>query len=101
MSWNFPFVVFRFKDNKVTQVFECADLQKAKYWIKYIAVPGDVMCRTTASPKHSKKDDKPEYFCHKESSGQPVTNEKAWEEYTKKNALTFEYPSQPLPISEN
>lgn len=79
MSWRSQFVVFRVSpEQKITQVFESSDLQKAKYWIKYIAEVSDVLCRTPLSPKHTKVSTAPEYWCHKESSGQPVTDHKAW-----------------------
>lgn len=94
MSWTVPFVVFRLApDKKITEVFECDDLQKAKYWIKFIAEPGDVLCRTPLSPKHSKKNTQPEYWCHKETSGQPTTDEQGWRTQIQQTWPDFEFPS--------
>ncbi|MBX7136921.1 MAG: hypothetical protein K1X83_02980 [Oligoflexia bacterium] len=95
MSWKTPFVVYRFSgDKQVTEIFECEDLQKAKYWIKYIAEPGDVLCRTPLSPKHSKSSDRAEYWCHKEQSGQAETNEERWKETLKQTWPDFQFPSK-------
>ena len=93
MSWKTPFVVYRFTpENKITEIFQCADLQKAKYWIKYIAQAGDVLCRTPLSPKHTKASERAEYWCHKESSGQSATSEESWRAEVKKNWPDFEFP---------
>jgi len=92
MKWNNPFVVYRVAaDKSVTQVFETADLQKAKYWIKYIAEVGDVLCRTPVSPKHSKKNEQPEYWCHKISSGSSVSDENAWHDKIKETWPDFNF----------
>ena len=93
MSWTSFFVVYRVTNDKsVTEVFESSDLQKAKYWIKYIAQPGDVLCRTPLSPKHSKASGQPEYWCHKEASGQPETNHEAWLKSIKAFWPDFQFP---------
>lgn len=95
MAWKSPFVVYRFStEKKVTEIFQCDDLQKAKYWIKYIAEPGDVLCRTPLSNKHSKKSECAEYWCHKEQSGSPETNESQWREKLKSSWPDFEFPKE-------
>lgn len=95
MNWQSQFVVLRVTtDKKVTQVFETSDLQKAKYWIKYIAQTADVLCRTPLSPKHSQVNTKPEYWSHKEASGQPVTDQQAWLNAVKAAWPEFEFPDQ-------
>lgn len=93
MSWTTQFIVFRLAPEKnITEVFECDDLQKAKYWIKFIAEAGDVLCRTPLSPKHSKKSTQPEYWCHKEASGQPATDEQTWKKQIQQTWPDFEFP---------
>ena len=96
MDWQSQFVVLRVSsDRKVTQVFESSDLQKAKYWIKYIAQTADVLCRTPLSPKHTKSNSKPEYWSHKEASGQPVSDQESWLNAVKSSWPEFEFPGQP------
>jgi hypothetical protein len=100
-NWNLPYVVFRISgEERVREVFATTDFQKAKYWMTYIAESGDVLCKTTKHPKHSKKGESPEYWGHKEQSGQMISNEKDWIEHFAKNP-NFTFPGQPTrPLEE-
>jgi hypothetical protein len=85
MDWKTPYIVYRLNAEKcMEEVFWTSDIKKAKYWLTYIAKPGDVLCKTPAHPKHSHQSKTPEYWSHKESSGKPCTNEHAWKNIIKK-----------------
>lgn len=95
MPWGSPFVVYRLtKDGKLEEVFRAEDLKKAKYWLTYIAQPWDVLCKTPAHPKHSKSNNKPEYWSHKEQSGVPTTEENRWREYLNKSSPNADFPDE-------
>jgi len=77
MEWKSPFIVYRIDGSgKLSEVFHSTDLQKAKYWLSYIAEIGDVLVKTPAHPKNDSG--KPQYWSHKERSGQAVTAEEKW-----------------------
>jgi len=93
MSWTSPFIIYRITvDAKVEEVFRCEDLKKAKYWLAYIAEPGDVLCKTPAHPKHSKTSNAPEYWSHKEKSGSSVSNEREWRAALVKKGCAVAFP---------
>ncbi len=66
----------------------------AKYWLTYIAQPGDVLCKTPVHPKHSKEGKSPEYWSHKEGTGSPTTNEMGWRALAEKRAFTGTFPEE-------
>lgn len=94
MSWTAPFVIYRINnDAKLEEVFHAADLKKAKYWLTYIAQPGDVLCKTPAHPKHSKQKNIAEYWSHKDHMGRSLSSEEAaWNEYAKSKQFDFAFP---------
>lgn len=99
-EWSVPFVIVRPSSDGTTQVFQCDDLKKAKYWIKYIAEAGDVLCRTPLSNVHSKESTQIEYWCHKESSGKVVTNKEQWQKFLTENFPSVKLPEKQEQISE-
>jgi hypothetical protein len=95
MEWNVPFVIYRISaDGKLEEVFHAADLKMAKYWLTYIAQPGDVLCKTPLHPKHSKSSKSPEYWSHKEVSGVPAQNEPGWKEQAEKRNFKGAFPDE-------
>ena len=77
MDWKAPFIVYRIDEQgKPYEVFHARDIQKAKYWLAYIAEIGDVLTKTPAHPKNSTS--KPEYWSHKENSGESITSKDRW-----------------------
>ena len=97
MTWTVQFVVYRLDtDMTLLEVYHPKDLPAAKYWLKYIALPGDVCCRTPAHPKHSKAGLHPEYFCHKDSSGKTSDNSKQWWEYIRAKGFAGDFPEEQL-----
>ena len=102
MDWKSPFIVYRINsENKLEEVFWAEDIKKAKYWLTYIAQPGDVLCKTPAHPKHSKSSGKPEYWSHKEASGQPATNQEAWKKLACKSSEEPEFPVEQGDVAPN
>jgi len=99
MDWTAPFIVYRLTpENKLEEVFHAEDLKKAKYWLTYIARPGDVLCKTPAHPKHTKASKHPEYWSHKEASGQPSANEAAWKKMVNPTATELIFPDEQLAV---
>lgn len=95
MDWTEPFAIYRISaDGKLEAVFLCSDMKKAKYWLTYIAQPGDVLCRTPAHPKHSKATKRPEYWCHKEQSGTSSIEEQRWKDFAKQKNCEIIFPEE-------
>ena len=93
MSWKTPFAVYRLSpDGKLTEVFQAEDLKKAKYWLTYIAQPGDVLCKTPLHPKHSKASGFPEYWSHKAHSGTPSSAEGEWKKWAQQRTTELIFP---------
>jgi hypothetical protein len=95
MDWTTPFIIYRIgQDGKLEEVFHAADLKMAKYWLSYIAQPGDVLCRTPKHPKHSQTSRAAEYWSHKEQSGVSATDRTAWEQYATRLQWTEGFPTE-------
>ena len=95
MDWNVPFVIYRITAaGQVEEVFQGQDLKSAKYWLTYIALPGDVLCKTPIHPKHSRATGTPEYWSHKDHERDPVMNEKDWLEFAQKMQFVGPFPEQ-------
>ena len=95
MDWTTPFVVYRIReDNTLEEVFHARDLKKAKYWLTYIAQPGDVLCKTPLHPKHSKANKEPEYWSHKENSGQASSNIASWKKLAENKRFIGKFPEE-------
>ena len=102
MSWSTPFVIYRFTaDARVEEVFSASDIQKVKYWLTYIAQPGDLLCRTPIHPKHSKGTSTPEYYGHKEDSGKPSWSKEEWEKFIASKMLTVKLPESQSPQQQS
>ena len=102
MEWTAPFIVYRITDDaKFEEVFHCNDIKKAKYWLHYIAKPGDVLCRTPIHPKHSKSKNRPEYCSHKETKGGPCSEESKWRQFAEKMKCSAEFPEEQFQSSTN
>lgn len=97
MEWKSPYIVYRINaDKALEEVFWAKDIKTAKYWLTYIAQPGDVLCKTPIHPAHSHANPTPEYWSHKESSGTPCTNEYAWRKYAQKKVGDVQFPDEQL-----
>jgi hypothetical protein len=95
MEWSNTFVIYRINaEGKANEVFLTSDFQKAKYWLSFIAQPGDVLCKTPKHAKHSGKSKSPEYWSHKVESGATVSNEALWQELAKTINFQSPFPDQ-------
>ena len=80
MSWNTPYIVIRLGDDEsVEVVHSAASLKDARYWLQYIAMPGDAIFLTPAHDRH-KGDGPPEYKAHLISRGKIDYNEDRWKD---------------------
>ena len=97
MKWSTPFIVYRLaEDAQLVEVAYPVDLNKAKYWVKYIAQPGDVCCRTPIHPKHTAAEPRPEYFSHKGERGAVVANESEWRQQVNGKGFSGSFPEEQL-----
>jgi hypothetical protein len=98
MEWKSPYVIYRLmSDGKAKIVSLPEDVTKAKYWLQYIAEPFDVLCKSPAHPKHSKKDELPEYWAHKEKSGKPSHVEAIWKTEWEKRGWNSVFYNEIIP----
>jgi hypothetical protein len=96
MEWNVSYVVYRIApDNTVTEVFHTDAISKAKYWMSYIAIDGDVLCKTPKHPKHSKSTNIAEYWSHKEKSV-AISDMNRWAHYLASRNLVPTWPEEQL-----
>jgi hypothetical protein len=95
MDWKSPFIVYRITENgKLQEVFHANDLKDAKYWLSYIAEPGDVLCKTPAHPNYKEQSGLPEYWSHKLHSGQPSRDKSAWDNMAKEKNCDATFPNE-------
>lgn len=95
MDWSTPFVIYRINaENKLEEVYHAQDIKQAKYWLTYIAQPGDVLCKTPVHPKHSQGTKRPEYWSHKAESGTPAAKEDEWQNIAKQKNFSEPFPEE-------
>ncbi|NLF25772.1 MAG: hypothetical protein GX589_08990 [Deltaproteobacteria bacterium] len=95
MDWSTPFIIYRIDaSGSLKEVYHAKDLNAARYWLKYIAKPGDVCCRTPTHPKHSTHNGAPEYFSHKETSGCASSVKENWQNYAKGKSFDGQFPNE-------
>jgi len=93
MEWKSPFIVYRVsEDGSISEVFYANNLKDAKYWLTYIAKPGDVLCKTPAHPRHN--GDRPEYWSHKQQSGTPCSDQEGWGKFAEERKFSMEFPNE-------
>lgn len=101
MEWKSHFVIYRIDVNsRLDEVYHTDDMKKAKYWLTYIAQPGDILCRTPAHAKHSQKNKSPEYWQHKDRSGKCSVEAEKWNEYARSKGFDFKYPEEQIKAPE-
>ena len=82
MAFTSAYIVYRMnKDSVLEEVFHASELKKAKYWLQYIAIPGDVLCRTPAHPKYTGQGGTAEYWQHKDEKGKPGQSFDLWKKW--------------------
>lgn len=97
MEWKTSYVVYRISAKGTLEEVYHTDLsKKAKYWMNYIALPGDMLCRTPIDPKHSKQTKMAEYVCHKIATKSTSTDRAAWESMAKEKNFDNKFPEEAL-----
>ena len=94
MEWSTPFVVYRLENGVPKEVFHPLDLKKANYWMRYIAHPWDMLCRTPIHPKHTTHHGSPEYMNHKGKNGHAISGHKEWLDYARQQKFEGELPTE-------
>lgn len=78
MSWEKCYAIVRvLEEGKSAVVHQADTLKDSKYWLSYIAQPGDGMFQTPKHAKH-KGSDGLEYFAHLEERGKVLYDEDKW-----------------------
>lgn len=86
MSWNTAYIIVRVAEDGSASVVHQADkIKDARYWLQYIALPGDAILQTPAHPKYS-GDGSPLYQAHLFARGKINHDEKEWEKMALKGA---------------
>ncbi len=73
-----PYVFCRVSQDGIADFIHSAtNIKDAKYWLTYIAEPGDALCQTPAHPKY-KGSGEPTYYAHLVKRGSVAYDEAAW-----------------------
>ena len=101
MDWKAPFIVYRIaSDGSFTEVYHAQNLQKATYWLTYIAEVGDCLCSTPAHPRNQDSVKQPVYWSHKSSAGKIARDQQGWHKEFLKGAEVLNFPVEQLGASE-
>jgi hypothetical protein len=90
MQWAKPYIVVRITpDGSTSKVHETEKIKDARYWLTYIALPGDAIFQTPAHPKHE-GGDKILYKAHLIARGNVSYDENAWHKMVNTNGKAIE-----------
>jgi hypothetical protein len=93
MNWEKPYVILRTKEGgECEQVHEADTIKDARYWLNYIAEPGDAIFKTPAHPKHENSD-KLEYKAHLISRKDIGYDEQSWLQMATKDGVKPKLPN--------
>ena len=93
MAWDKPYIVVRIgEDGSAAVVHTAAMIKDARYWLQYIALPGDALFQTPAHPKCTGNAE-PTYYAHLRARGKIEHDEKLWTETTLKGK-PLRFPSE-------
>ena len=96
MAWETPYIIVRTNEQgKALIVHTGQKLKDTRYWLQYIALPGDAILKTTEHPKYDGQGGAPSYYAHLKSRGDIQHDEAAW-----KAQVTPEGGSLVLPSSQ-
>ena len=97
MEWRSTYIIYRINSETILEeVYHGDDLKKVKYWLRYIAQPGDVLCRTPIHAKHSHAGTTAEYRQHKGPGGKVLTNQEEWFQSARAKSPDLEFPEEQL-----
>ena len=90
MSWNKPYIIIRVAtDGSISKVHEADLIKDARYWLTYIALPGDAIFQTPVHPKHD-GGEKILYKAHLIERGNVGYDETAWRKMVNNTDVTIE-----------
>ncbi len=95
MAWNTAYIIIRLDQNGVANIVHQADaIKDARYWLQYIALPGDAIFATSAHPKFTTAAN-PVYQAHLLSRGKIEYSEMNWKKMVKKEGaeIAFNAPA--------
>ncbi|MCC6952928.1 MAG: hypothetical protein IT290_02300 [Deltaproteobacteria bacterium] len=97
MNWETPWVVLRVKESgQASVVYACKTVKEGKYWLQYIAQPGDAMFQTPLHPKCAGTTE-PTYFAHLIARGDIGHDRGSWEQSVLKGAGLVVESAHPAP----
>ena len=78
MSWTRPYIVIRVGEEGRTEIVHSTmGIKDARYWLQYIAMPGDAVFQTPAHPKCNGQGE-PIYYAHLVSRGKIRHDQQLW-----------------------
>ena len=87
MDWKVPYIIIRVgSDGSVCMVHSTEKIKDARYWLSYIAQPGDAIFETPAHPKHE-DGDVLSYKAHLVTRGNVGYNADEWGKLVGKDPL--------------
>ena len=93
MNWEQPYVILRAKQNGEVEVaHEASTIKDARYWLNYIAEPGDALFQTPAHPKHTAGHNL-EYKAHLIGRKEVGYDETAWLQMATKDGVAPKLPN--------
>lgn len=94
MSWQSPYIVIRVVDGVAQAIHEAKMLKDARYYLQYIAQPGDALFQTSFHPKYSGSGC-PVYQGHLKKRGDIQHDEAAWLALALKQGETLSFAAAP------
>lgn len=74
-----PYIVLRTDAQGIAYVVYATDkIKDARYWLNYIAQPGDGLFHSSSHPRYAGNNGKPEYKSHLVGRGNIAYDEKQW-----------------------
>jgi hypothetical protein len=77
VSWTSPYIVVRVEEGIARVIHEAKLIKDARYYLQYIAMPGDALFQTSAHPKYV-GDGSPLYQAHLIARGNIDHEEQNW-----------------------
>jgi hypothetical protein len=95
MAWENAYILIRVDENLQARVVHSANtLKDARYWLQYIAEPGDALFTTPVHPKYS-GDGKPAYMSHLLARGKIEYAEEKWKAQVTGGQMQIQLPEPP------
>ncbi len=94
MSWNTEYIIIRTDASGCAQiVHEARSIKDSRYWLQYIALPGDAIFTTSLHPKYS-GNGTPLYSAHLVSRGKIEHDEAKWRKQVLSSGVELQLPTE-------